>query len=174
MTSQKTFETDRLLLRLICTEDAEFILELFHTPKWLKYIGDRNVSTIAETVAYIQSKMLPQIERLGYGSFMVIRKIDLKKIGTCGLYDRDGLDGLDIGFAFLPEFEGQGYAFEAVDRIKNAAFEDFGLNELVAITTKENLSSQKLLEKLGLNLVGTTLIPNDEEELLLYRIKKAG
>ena len=118
--------------------------------------------------------MLPQIERLGYGSFMVIRKIDLKKIGTCGLYDRDGLDGLDIGFAFLPEFEGQGYAFEAVDRIKNAAFEDFGLNELVAITTKENLSSQKLLEKLGLNLVGTTLIPNDEEELLLYRIKKAG
>lgn len=42
----------------------------------------------------------------------VIRKLDNVKIGTCGLYDREGIDGVDIGFAFLPEYEKKGFAFE--------------------------------------------------------------
>lgn len=174
MNTGETFETERLILRPTSIEDAEFILELLNTPKWLEYIGDRMVRSLEDALAYIHSRILPQQERLGYGNYTVIRKEDQSIIGTCGLYDRAGLDAIDIGFAFLPEYEGLGYAFEAADRLKRVAFDEFGINEILAITVKQNLSSQKLLEKLGLNLVGTTRIPNDEEELLLYRIKKAG
>jgi len=87
-------------------------------------------------------------------------------------YDREGLEGVDIGFAFLPEYERKGYAFESANKLKNAAFNEFGLTHINAITTKNNISSQKLLEKLGLKLNGTTKLSNDEEELLLYKIEK--
>ena len=46
------------------------------------------------------------------------------------------------------------------------------LAEINAITVKDNISSQKLLEKLGLKLKGTIKLPDDEKEILLYKIKR--
>ena len=168
----KSFETERLIIRPTSEIDSEFIFELLNTPTWLKYIGDRKIETIENAKNYIKDRMTPQLERLGYSNYTVIRKQDNKKIGTCGFYDREGLQGIDIGFAFLPEYEKKGFAFESSNRLKEAAFNEFGLETISAITTKDNTSSQKLLEKLGLKLTGTTLLPNEEEELLLYKIEK--
>ncbi len=165
-------KTERLLIRPTSEEDAEFLLELLNTPKWLKYIGDRNVKTIEAAREYVQIKILPQLESHGYTNNTVIRKSDFVKIGTCGLYDREGTEGIDIGFAFLPEYEKNGYAYEAAIKLVELAFSEYGISELQAFTTKENIDSQRLLEKLGMMLSGTTFIPNDEEELLLYRLKK--
>ena len=172
MTEYKTYETERLLLKPTSEEDAEFVFELFNTPNWLKYIGNRNVLSIESAREYINFKMLPQLERLGFGNYTVIRKSDHISMGICGLYDREGLDGIDIGFAFLPEYGGNGYAFESANKLKQVAFTEFGITEVVAITTQDNTTSQKLLEKLGLTFTGTTKIPNDDEELLLYKISK--
>ena len=170
MAGFKSFETGRLTLIPTSEDDAAFLLELFNTPKWLKYIGDRNIRTVDDARAYVREKIRPQLERLGFGSYTIVQKSDGQKIGMCGLYDRAGLEGIDIGFAFLPEFEGKGFAYEASLQLKNAAFTEFGIDELLAITTRDNYSSQKLLEKLGLKVAGTVKIPNDDEELLLYRI----
>jgi RimJ/RimL family protein N-acetyltransferase len=170
MTEYKTYETERLLLKPTYEEDAAFVFELFNTPDWLRYIGNRNVLSIENAREYIKCKMLPQLERLGFGNYTVIRKSDHVSMGICGLYDREGLDGLDNGFAFLPEYGRNGYAFEAANKLKQVAFTKFGITEIVAITTQDNIASQKLLEKLGLTLTGTTKIPNDDEELLLYKI----
>ncbi|BBE19751.1 acetyltransferase, GNAT family [Aquipluma nitroreducens] len=172
MTEYKTFETERLIIKPTFEEDAEFIFELLNSPNWLKYIGNRNVTSIESAREYIKLKMLPQFERLGFGNYTVIRKSDQAKMGVCGFYDRDGLDGLDIGFAFLQKYEGKGYGFESANKLKQVAFTEFGITEIVAITTQDNTASQKLLEKLGLTLIGTTKIPNDNEELLLYKISK--
>ena len=168
----KTFETERLIVRPTSDIDAKFIFKLLNTPKWIKYIGDRNIRTIENAREYIIEKMIPQLERLGYSNYTLIRKIDHQKIGICGLYDREGLQGIDIGFAFLPEYEKMGFAFEASNRIKNAAFDEFGIETISAITTKDNISSQKLLEKLGLQFTGTTKLPNENEELLVFKINK--
>jgi len=173
MMKSKIFKTDRLILRPTSEEDAAFILELLNTPKWLKYIGDRNVNTVKSAKEYIKNKILPQLIKLGYSNYTIIRKSDNIKIGSCGLYDREGLEGIDLGFAFLPEYEKKGYAFESANKLINVAFNEFGINEISAITTKDNIASQKLLEKLGLIFIKTTNIPNDEEELLLYKLKKS-
>ncbi|MFI2743484.1 GNAT family N-acetyltransferase [Zhouia sp. PK063] len=165
------FQTERLLIRPTEEEDAEFILELLNTPKWINYIGDRNVNTVIEAKEYINKKMRPQLEKLGFSNYTVIRKQDNQKLGTCGLYDREGLDGIDIGFAFLPSYEHQGYALEAAKELKNAAFHVFNIDRISAITKKSNLSSQKLLEKLGLQFSGVTKLLNDEEELYIYKIE---
>lgn len=100
MKTYDTFETERLLLKATSKEDASFILELLNTPKWIKNIGDRNVKSLEAAQNYILERMTPQFERLGYSNYTVIRKADGAKMGTCGLYDREGLEGIDIGFAF--------------------------------------------------------------------------
>jgi len=168
--SYQTFETERLYIRPTTEEDAEFIYELLNTPKWKQNIGDRNIDSVETARKYIQDRMLPQLRRLGFANNTVIRKSGGEKIGTCGLYDREGLEGVDIGFAFLPAYEKNGYAYEAASRLMQAAREDFGLTLIKGITTEENQASQRLLEKLGLSLKGTTHLPGDEEELLLYQI----
>jgi len=110
MHNYKAFETGRLILKPTSEEDAEFIFKLFNTPKWLKYIGDRNIKTVENARAYIKTVMLSQLRKLGYSSYTLVKKQDNVKVGTCGLYNREGLAGIDIGFALLPEYEGKGYA----------------------------------------------------------------
>ncbi|MEP0211794.1 MAG: GNAT family N-acetyltransferase [Cellulophaga sp.] len=171
MKNYKAFETDRLYIKPTTEEDAEFIFQLLNSPKWLHYIGDRNISNITDAKTYIKEKMLPQLHQLGFSNYTVIRKEDNIKIGSCGLYNRDGLDGIDIGFAFLPKYEKKGYAYESSKNLKEAAFNIFNLKTISAITTKDNLGSQNLLLKLDLKLVGTTTLPNDTEELLLFKLE---
>ena len=171
MSDSLVYETDRLLLRPTGIEDAELVLELMNTAKWIRFIGDRNVHSLEEAKTYIESRMLPQLKRLGYSNYTLVRRSDGSLLGTCGLYDREGLEGIDIGFALLPRFEGQGYGFEAASHIKKAAFEDFGIEQLQAITSKENIASQKLLVKLEFEPVGTTRLPNENEDLLLFKSK---
>lgn len=171
----KIFETERLLIRPVVEQDADFVLELLNTPKFLELIGDREVRTTEQARSYIRKKMLPQLYRLGFGNYAVVRKADGILLGTCGLHDREGLEGVDIGFAFLPQHERQGYALESALRLKQAAIEDFGIKHILGITSKTNLPSQKLLEKLGLKFERTITLQNmEEEEILLYKFSVEG
>lgn len=170
MTNLPYIETERLLLKAIDQSDAAFECELLNTPKFIAYIGDRNVRSEDEAAVYIKEKMLPQFERLGYGNYVVIRKDDNIKLGTCGLFGREGLDGIDIGFAFLPQYEGYGYAFEAASRLKEEAFSKFGLHTICAITTVDNTSSRRLIEKLGLQFIKIIKLEGDDTELMYYEL----
>lgn len=163
------FETDRIILRATNVEDAEMVLTLLNSPKWLQFIGDRNVKTKEAAEKYILDRMRPQQERLGFSNYTLIRKSDSVKLGSCGLYDREGLEGVDIGFALLPDYEKQGYGFEAANRIKQFALEDLAMQTIQGITTKDNIASQNLLKKLGFQLEGLVNLPNDPEELLLFK-----
>ena len=168
----KEFETNRLFLRPTLEQDAELIYQLMNTSKFIKYVGDRNINSIEDAEKYIRTKMLPQLRSDGYSSYSLITKTDGEKIGTCGLYNRAGIDGVDIGFGLLPQYEKLGYAYESSHRLMKAAFEEFEIEEVKAITSKANISSQRLLEKLGLKIEGTTRLPDGNEELLLYKVKK--
>lgn len=171
MAKHLTLETERLILQPTTETDADFILQLMNSPKWLQNIGDRNVKTIQDVHNYIITKMYPQLERLGFSNYTVIRKSDGAKMGTCGLYDREGLEGVDIGFAFLPEFEGQGYAYESAKMVLKTGIEHFGLTRVSAITIETNLASRKLIEKLGLTFSKMFRLPDDPEDLMLYELK---
>lgn len=168
MSKYKSYETDRLFLRPCEKQDAPFVLELLNCPKWLQNIGDRNVKSLKDAENYIAMRMTPQLERLGYGNYVVIRKSDDAKMGCCGLYDREGLEGVDIGFSFLPEYERQGYGFESADKLMQLAREDFKLTKVSGITIEANTASRRLLEKLGLTFEKFVKLPDDEEELMYY------
>lgn len=167
----QTIETERLLLQPMSTDDAEFIYELYNSPKFIEFIGDRKIRTVHDAEKYITEKFLPQLEKLGFGNYLIVLKDGNKKVGGVGIFERDGLEVHDIGFSFLPEFEGKGYGYESASKLMEVGFKEFGLKKISAITTKANISSQKLIEKLGLKFQKTVRLPNDEEELLYYETK---
>lgn len=166
-----SFESERLLIRPTDLSDAGFIMKLYNTPKWLKYIGDRNIKSEKQAQDFIQQKILPQFKSLGFSNYTVVRKEDNLKLGTCGLYDRQGIDGIDLGFAFLPEFEKLGFAFEASSELINASKKFFNLTELSAITNIDNHASQKLLKKLEFNFVSKIKLTNDTKDLMYFELK---
>jgi RimJ/RimL family protein N-acetyltransferase len=167
----KCIETERLILRPTNFDDTAFIVELLNMPKWLEFIGDRKVKTVEDAGVYIKTKLRPQIDRLGCGNFTIIQQSDGIKVGTCGLYDREGIDGVDIGFAFafLPAFEKRGFAYESSIKPIKVAVEKYGIKKISAITLPNNKPSQKLLEKLGLRFIKMTKVANDDNSLLLYQ-----
>lgn len=166
--ADRFYETERMMLRPMSLEDADFILDLYNRPKFIQFIGDRNIKTAADAEDYIRNRFLPQFERLGYGNYVMITKEGNHKIGGVGIFEREGLEIVDIGFSLLDEFEGKGYAYEAASKIKAVGMDDFGLTKISAITTEDNFSSQKLIEKLGLKFKKLVTIPGDPKELMYY------
>lgn len=164
-----SFSTERLFLRPTTEDDPDFIIELLNCPSYLRFIGDRNIHSHKEAIEYIQLRVLPQLDQRGYSNFTVIRTEDQKKIGTCGLYHREGMDEVDIGFAYLPEYEGKGYAFEAASELLVFAKSNFNLNQVSAYTTTDNESCQRLLKKLGFTVFSTRILPGEDEPLLWFQ-----
>jgi ribosomal-protein-alanine N-acetyltransferase len=83
--------------------------------------------------------------------YLVVLKETGVPTGVCGLVKRDGLDGIDIGYAFLPQHWSKGYATEATLAVKEYAKNTVGLKRLVAITDPDNQGSIRVLEKIGLS-----------------------
>ena len=156
-------ETNRLVLREVTVDDAEFILELLNTPKFIKYIGDRGVRSINDSREFIDTQYRQSYRDHGYGLYTVETKDTGIPVGVCGFVRRDTLPGPDIGFAFLPEFEGKGYGFESADAVMDYGRDTLGFDELFAITSQDNEVSGKLLIKLGFNLGKLIVMPNGEE-----------
>lgn len=160
--------TERLALRRFTLEDDAFILELVNEPGWLRWIGDRNVHSLADARGYLERGPMKLYATLGFGLYRVELASDGTPIGMCGLIRRDALDDVDIGFSLLARYEGHGYAREAAERVVRHAREDVGLTRLVAIVVAANTRSVSLLKKLGMRYERVVNIPNDPEELHLY------
>ncbi len=162
-------ETERLTISKITLKEAPFFVELMNTPSFLKYIGDRNIKTIHDAELYLNKGILKSYEEHGFSYYKLKLKEDRNKIiGIVGLLKRKQLLDADIGFSFLPEFEGKGYGYEASVVIIKLAKETFKLKRIVAITNTDNNKSIKLIEKLGLTFEKRVKPFDDDEELLLF------
>ena len=165
-------ETERLILRWLSADDAAFILELVNDPGWLRFIGDRGVRTLEDARDYILNGPVAMYRRVGFGLYMVELKHSATPIGMCGLIKRAGLEDVDIGFAFLPAFCGQGYAYESAAAIMGYARDTVGLNRVVAITAPDNQRSIRLLKKLGLSFENMLRLGEDQPEVMLFAWNK--
>jgi len=161
-------ETARLILREQAEDDTPFIRELMNTPGWLRYIGQRNIHTDDDARAYIANGAMKSYKQHGYGLWLVELKNYGTPVGACGLLKRDFLDHADIGFAFLPQHAGKGYACEAAIGVMNYAEDVLGMNAVAAIVTHDNDASIGLIKKLGMAYEGKVKYPGEDEELLMY------
>jgi RimJ/RimL family protein N-acetyltransferase len=161
-------ETERLVLRRMTADDAEFILKLVNEPSFIRFIGDKGVRNHADAVQYIQTGPAASYELFGFGLYLVELKESRAPIGMCGLVKRDSLPDVDVGFAFLPAFWSKGYAFEAASAVKAYGKDVLGISRLVAITNPDNESSIKLLEKIGLRFERMVRLSEDASEVKLF------
>lgn len=168
----KVAETQRLILEAFTLNDAPFFLELVNSPNWIKFIGDKNTKTIKDAEIRIKNGHLESYKNHGFGFYKVLLKSENHKpIGTCGLIKREELPEVDLGFAFLPEYEGKGFGFEASEQVIKLAKNKYGLKTLLAIVQSENKNSIKLLSKLGF-IFKKIIIPfNDGKKLELFTKK---
>lgn len=165
-------ETNRLRSGAFSLEDAEFMLQLLNSEGWLKYIGERNVKTHEQAETYLINGPLRKNENTFPSLSRVVLKSENKPIGLVSLIKRDDLENIDIGFAFLPEYMGRGYAFEMVSEIMQFAFREYKMEKIIAIVLPENLQSIRLLEKLGMKLETEYLKKETDEVLHIYGLSK--
>ena len=161
-------ETDRLRLRRLTPDDAEFILRLLNEPSFIENIGDRRVRTLEGARAYILNGPVASYERNGFGLWLVEEKDSRAPVGLCGLIKRDALEDVDLGYALVPEHWSKGYALEAASGAMTYAREGLGLRRVVAITDVKNQSSIRLLEKLGFRFEKLIRLSDEGEELNLF------
>ncbi|HEX6003132.1 MAG TPA: GNAT family N-acetyltransferase [Burkholderiales bacterium] len=164
--------TARLTLREIVAGDAPFILTLVNDPAWLRFIGDKNVHTESDARRYIEAGPAAMYAQRGFGLWLAERSDDGVPIGMCGLIKRDTLPDVDLGFAFLPAYRGNGYAFEAAQAAIDFAWERLGLARVVAITAPDNDDSVRLLERLGFRFERMLQLADDAPAVRLYAAQR--
>src|SRR5437660_12491747 len=97
----RILETDRLALRWLAIEDAEFIFDLLNQPSFLQFIGDKGVRTIDAARNYTLTGPIASYDRFGFRLYLTELQPTQAPIGICGLLQRDAFDDVDVGFPFV-------------------------------------------------------------------------
>ena len=157
-----TITTERLSLEVMTIQDHPFMRELMNTQGWLTFIGDRNIHSDEDAIAYINKiNSTPD-----FTYWMVRLKHADKPIGVISFLKRSYLQHFDIGFAFLPAYSGQGYASEAAGEVLSIVKRLPAHATVLATTIPANSSSIKLLTRLG--FLFQTEIEEGGHELHVY------
>jgi RimJ/RimL family protein N-acetyltransferase len=160
--------SQRLSLCQLNLHDAQFIFSLLNDPAWLTYIGDKGITDLHQAQQYIKLGPSAMFAEHGFGLMRVELSAQKTAIGLCGLVKRPQLAWPDLGFAFLPEFRQQGYAFEAAGAVLADARHRLRLGDIGALTSVDNKRSIALLGRLGFEFVDTRQFPGQTQLSNLY------
>lgn len=150
-------ETERLILRKLEDEDFERMFLMDSDPEVMKYLGTP-VKTVEESKNII--KMIQkQYEENGVGRLAVIEKKSGLMIGWSGLKllkqpINGHVDTLDLGYRFIPEFWGKGYAWEAAIASLKYGFNELNAETIYAYADAGNAGSNYILTKMGFENTG--------------------
>lgn len=161
-------ETKRLRLRKLAISDSAFIVTLLNDPSFIKNITDRGVRTTQDAEQYLLRGPLHSYAEHGFGLLLVEELSSGLPLGMCGLIKRSNLEHVDIGFAYLPQFWGKGFAFEAAEAVVGQAKAKFYLKKLLGVTNPDNEGSIRILRKLGMKEEGTVILHGETNEILLF------
>lgn len=150
-----TLETDRLLLRGLHLEDADFLFTEWSDPQVTRFMCDEEPlqqrEQAEEVLCRFQSpETNPHLKWWG-----IERKADGRLIGTCGFgrWDQNH-HRAEIGYDLCPDAWGQGLMPEALQALLRFGFEEMKLNRIEATVHVKNLRSQRVLKKLGFQREG--------------------
>lgn len=149
-------ETDRLILRELKSSDAEAFFAMDHNPKVHQYLWNKPVQKIEETIEVITFVRQQYVDN-GIGRFAIILKQTNEFIGWAGLkYNTEEVNHkinfYDIGYRLDEKFWGKGYASEASFAWLKYAFETMNIKTIEAAAHAENLASNRILQKMGMQI----------------------
>jgi RimJ/RimL family protein N-acetyltransferase len=161
-------ETQRLRIRALTVDDAEFVLKLVNEPSFLENIGDKGVRNLEDARQFILEGPWASHRERGYGQFLVELKEGGDPIGVCGLLFRESLNASDIGCAYLPEYWRRGYAYEAACAVMEYGRTTLGIDKIVGLTSEKNVASIRALEKLGMKFERIVKMSDNDPGTALY------
>ena len=147
-------ETPRLLLREMTEDDAEHVFTLGQNPNVTRYIvGEPPLTTRAQALAILRERVFPQYAG-GLGRWACIEKSSGDFIGWCGVKHVPEDGEYDLGYRFLEEHWGKGYATEAASAVYDFARRELHGKRVVGKAMLDNVASRRVLEKIGMVFEG--------------------
>lgn len=162
--------TERLRLREFTPDDAGFMLALLNDPDWHRFIADPGVRDLDQALAWMETRLFEPCRRLGHGFWAVERLADGQLVGLCGLFKRDSLPEVDVGYGFPPAQRGKGYAREAAAACLKYGREVLGKTRILAIASPENAASHRVLTGIGMRDEGIVTLPGNDYLSQLFSI----
>jgi len=153
------------MLRKLAQKDIDNIFLLDSNPEVMKYVGVPPVTNKQESAKMINN-ILNQYEKNGTGRLAVIEKESNQFIGWSGIKllteEVNGFKNVyELGYRFLPEFWGKGYATESAIASLDLGFNQLNTDKIYAYADVGNESSNRILTKLGFENKGTFLDKGD-------------
>jgi RimJ/RimL family protein N-acetyltransferase len=161
-------ETDRLILRRFTLDDAEAWLPLVSLPDIIRYTGDVPARSVDEARELLRTRPLRDYAVHGYGRMAVVEKSSGRLVGFSGLKYLEDLQEVDIGYRFLPDCWGKGYATESAGVLMEQGRREHGFRRIVGMAHPDNAGSIHVLEKLGLDFERLLEPEPDGVRLRLY------
>jgi ribosomal-protein-alanine N-acetyltransferase len=161
------FETDRLILRRLGERDVDEIFAMRSNPEVMRFI--REPQNRAESVNWL-NLVSSRWESDHIGFCAIVEKRTDRFIGWCGLWQLKETDELEIGYAIARDAWGKGFATEAARVFLQYGFEQLKPEKIVGVAEPENVSSRRVMEKLGMKFVRHGEFYN--RELVQYAISR--
>ncbi len=139
-----------------------------------------NTLTDEETLQMV-TRINAHFEEHGYGLFAVENKLTKEFIGYTGFaiptFESYFTPCIEIGWRFKKEAWGQGFAIEAAMACLQYGFESLGFDKVFSFTAVGNVKSEKVMQRIGMNISAILTIPKIEKSSVLcrhvlYRINK--
>jgi ribosomal-protein-alanine N-acetyltransferase len=145
----KELETDRLFLKNISSDDRDFMFTIFSNDTINRYLFDEEPLTDiqdADEIINFYTQPEPRIQH----RWVIVRKTDNSKLGTCGFHAWDKSNAYcEIGYELYPDYWGNGYMSEAMGKILEFARFEMKVKNINACIYIDNDNSIKLAEKFG-------------------------
>lgn len=149
----KPFATKRCILRAMTRDDAQDFYEIASNPLVNKYVSYQPHQSVEETKEVMETIFFTRMDKGIFEPYVVVSKQSGKMIGTCDFISYNG-HSAEIGYAYHPDYWGQGIATEVLTKLVEIAFEELGIHRLVIKHMTENIASQRVIEKSGFKLIG--------------------
>lgn len=161
-------QTERLNLRPFTLRDAEAYWPLVSDPAVLRYTGEAPLGSIEAVRELLASHPLRDYATHGYGRMACEEKGTGRLVGFCGLKYLDDLKETDIGYRFLPDCWGKGYATESAQVVMEHGARALRLPRIIGLVERANTGSVRVLEKLGLRFESEITLPDHPARLSLW------
>ena len=141
--------TPRLIIRPFTMADIEPSYQMNLDAEVSKYTGDGGVISKAELERRIVEDVMGDYRKHGFGRMAVGLNDGPDFIGFAGLKYLEDLDEVDLGFRFMSEYWGKGFATEAAKACLDYGFGELELKRIIGMVLPENGASIRVLEKCG-------------------------
>ncbi len=163
-------ESQRLVIKRFEPSDTQFILRLLNQESFIANIADKQVRNTDDALGYLKNGPMKSYESFGFGLNLVMLKPTSEPIGMCGILKRPELEHPDIGYAFLDDYCGYGYAAESAIAVLESEMHRHDLNIVQAVTLIENERSNKLLVNIGFSLQSVIDLYDKQNNLYEFKV----